>query len=107
MPSGLIQAIFTSVGTPLGECRLIQIRFAEENEEYADWKNVGVEFFYAYFDANIATASGANRVGGVSENTGKMGRAIAYSALEAGEGDNPCGCTRSWPGWWMPRRERR
>ena len=67
---------------------LIQIRFAEENEEYADWKNVGVEFFNAYFDKNIATASGADRIDGASENPAKMGRAIAYSALEAGEGDN-------------------
>ncbi|MEM5494468.1 calcium-binding protein [Hoeflea sp. AS16] len=64
---------------------LIQLQFANENIHiYTQWHNVGADFFNAYFDNDVAVAAGAESLGGASSLTGKMGRAIAYSAIDEG-----------------------
>jgi Protein of unknown function (DUF2974) len=68
---------------------LVNLKFAgieKHTAWHSDGKGVGEELASSYFDDKIALAAGFTDalVLGASSHAGKMGRAIAYSALEKG-----------------------
>ncbi len=62
---------------------LVQFMFAAENS-HDDWQSLGREFYEAYFSDEIATSAGSKNLNGAAGEAAKMGRAIAYSALDEG-----------------------
>jgi hypothetical protein len=66
---------------------LVALQFVRDNS-FTDWTSVGWQMWRAYFDDKIATANGIGGVGegGQATAESKMGRMIAYSALDGTEG---------------------
>jgi RTX calcium-binding nonapeptide repeat (4 copies) len=64
---------------------LIQLQFAQDNN-FTDWRSIGPDLWKAYFNEDVAKAAGIDpaNVNGTASAAGKMGRMLAYFALDEG-----------------------
>ncbi len=83
---------------------LVLLQFAADGAtasgggHFTNWHDAGAQLWTAYFDDAVAKAAGADKMDGVGSPTAKLGRMIAYSAVDKAGPDSgkPFGDTGAW-----------